>query len=350
VRLTVVFSGAALGALSLLTVAAHAQSARRASDRLRRRARYERTLDATTDRRGAPLSLPRAAQPVPFSEAPAPRTNAARPYDHVVLLSIDGLRPDAIALSDAPNLERLSQRGLSATEARTITLSYTLPSHASMLAGVDAPTHGLVHNDFTPRHGFSRAPTALYFAHDAGLATAMFVSKPKFRHLAIPGSVDVFERPSYQCPAVARRAASYIANVGAGLTFVHLSEPDSAGHDRGWMTVAYLRAIAAADVCLGALLTAIEARRDRDRFLLIVTSDHGGHGRTHGSTREVDRRIPWIAWGSAVRPGPHTEPVSVMDSAATALAALGLPLPPELEGRPVRAALSRATSGARAAP
>lgn len=347
-RSTQLFSAALVTALSSTTLVAHAQSARLASDRQRRRARYERTLDPTTDRRGAPLSLARSARAVAFRPAPPPSSGAARPYDHVVLLSIDGLRPDAIERSDAPNLLRLAQLGLSATEARTITLSYTLPSHASMLSGVDAPTHGLVHNDFSPRHGFTRAPTAMYFAHDAGLETAMFVSKPKFRHLAIPGSVDVFERPSYQCAPVVRRAASYLRTAGAGLTFVHISEPDSAGHDRGWMTLAYLRAIAAADLCLGVLLTAIDARPDRDRVLLIVTSDHGGHGRTHGSSREVDRRIPWIAWGSAVEPGPLSEPVSVMDTAATALAALSITATTPLEGRAVRAALSLSASSRRA--
>ncbi len=318
--------------------------ARADSDRLRRRSRYERTREPTT-RRGRPITLPLETQPVAFQPAPAP-SRATRPYDHVIVVSIDGLRPDAVMMTDAPNLRRLRQIGAWSTEARTITRSYTLPSHTSMLTGVDADRHGLVHNNFTPRYGFSRAPTALYHAHDAGLTTAMFVSKPKFRHIAIPGSVDVFSRPDYLCRRVMDAATQHIRQTREGLTFIHLSEPDGAGHERGWMTASYLRAIAAADRCMGTLLSTIEARADRDRVLLVISADHGGHGRTHGSTREEDMRIPWIAWGSRVTPGDFSDAVSTMDTAATALAALGLEVPSDMVGRPVQRALSRAAPSA----
>ncbi|MFO0557129.1 MAG: alkaline phosphatase family protein [Polyangiales bacterium] len=313
--------------------------ARGDSDRMRRRSRYERTREPTT-RHGRPITIPLATAPVQFNPAPAP-TQATRPYDHVVVVSIDGLRPDAVTMTDAPNLRRLRQIAAWSTEARTITRSYTLPSHTSMLTGVDADRHGLVHNNFTPRYGFTRAPSALYYAHDAGFTTAMFVSKPKFRHIAIPGSVDVFSRPDYVCRPVMNAAVEHLRQTREGLTFIHLSEPDGAGHERGWMTASYLRAIAAADVCMGTLLTAIEARADRDRILLIISADHGGHGRTHGSTREEDMRIPWIAWGSRVVPGEFSDPVSTMDTAATALAALGVEVPADMVGRPVQRALSR---------
>lgn len=313
--------------------------ARADSDRMRRRSRYQRTLEPTTHR-GRPITLPLESSPVEFQPAPAPSANA-RPYDHVVIVSLDGLRPDAIMMTDAPNLRRLRTIGAWATEARTIDRSYTLPSHTSMLSGVDADRHGLLHNNFTPTQGFTRAPTAFYFAHDAGFTTAMFVSKPKFRHIAIPGSVDVFSRPDYQCTRVVREAAAHIESTSVGLTFVHLSEPDSAGHDRGWMTASYMRAIAAVDRCVGVLLQSIQRRTDRDRVLLMISADHGGHGRTHGSTREEDLRIPWIVWGSRVEPGDFSERVSTMDTAATALAALGLVPPSDWTGHTVLRALAR---------
>ena len=36
---------------------------------------------------------------------------------------------------------------------------------------------------------------------------------------------------------------------------------------------------------------------------VIVTADHGGHGRDHGTERPEDVLIPWIAWGAGVEPG-----------------------------------------------
>jgi hypothetical protein len=316
-------------------------SAQRDSDHQRRRHRWEHTLDPT-ERHGHPIRVPLTSTPAAFGPPPAPvapTTPATAPYDHVVIISLDGLRPDAIALSDTPNLRRLREQGAWAADARTITHSYTLPSHTSMLTGVDTDRHGLVHNNFTPARGFVRTPTIFYLAHDAGFATAMFVSKPKLRHIAVPGSVDVFARPDYVCGPVVAAAASYLEHAGAGITFVHLSEPDEFGHSRGWMTEAYLRAVGDADRCVGTLMSVVQARPDQGRVLVIVTADHGGHGRSHGSERDDDMRIPWLAWGGHVERGTIATTVSTMDTAATALAALGIAVPDGIAGRPVVQAL-----------
>src|SRR5262249_60048171 len=85
-------------------------------------------------------------------------------------------------------------------------------------------------------------------------ATAMIVGKPKLRHAALPGTVDHFERPSYLCAGVARRAAEHFVTRRPDLMFVHFSDPDEAGHARGWMSPEYLRAVRESDRCLGQLL------------------------------------------------------------------------------------------------
>jgi arylsulfatase A-like enzyme len=48
--------------------------------------------------------------------------------------------------------------------------------------------------------------------------------------------------------------------------------------------------------------------------------------------------IPWIAWGAGVTPGEITAPVNTMDSAATTLQLLGVPVPESWIGRPVESA------------
>ena len=73
-----------------------------------------------------------------------------------------------------------------ALRAETVGDSSTLPSHSSMLSGVEVEVHGMEFDDFRPHREFIRVPTVLYRAHDAGLATAMFVAKTKLRHIAIP--------------------------------------------------------------------------------------------------------------------------------------------------------------------
>src|SRR5262249_41689725 len=151
------------------------------------------------------------------------------------------------------------------------------------LSGVEPSLHGMDFDDFHPERGFIRAPTVFTAAHDAGLATAMFVSKTKLRHIALPGSLDVWSLPHWSCERVAAAAASYLADAPPGVTFIHFSEPDDAGHMRRWMSTRYLAAIHRADACFGTVFDVLRARADHDRVLVIATADHGGHRRGHGT-------------------------------------------------------------------
>jgi len=77
-----------------------------------------------------------------------------------------------------------------------------------------------------------------------------------------------------------------------------------------------------------------------------VTSDHGGHGILHGTNRPEDVTIPWIALGGAARAGVVLQqPIMIYDTAATALFALGLPVPERWQGRPVTEALTGVPAG-----
>jgi hypothetical protein len=76
---------------------------------------------------------------------------------------------------------------------------------------------------------------------------------------------------------------------------------------------------------------------------LIVTADHGGNGRDHGSDNPLDVTIPWIAWGQSVTPGEITvRRVTTMDTASTVLFLLGISLPQGWMGAPVTNAFAAA--------
>ncbi|HTG74789.1 MAG TPA: alkaline phosphatase family protein, partial [Terriglobia bacterium] len=80
----------------------------------------------------------------PGSRVAAPRLTGLT--EHVVLVSIDGLRPDAISLKETPTLSRLTTEGSYTLSARTILPSKTLPSHTSMLTGQPPDIHGVSWN------------------------------------------------------------------------------------------------------------------------------------------------------------------------------------------------------------
>ncbi|HEV2129575.1 MAG TPA: ectonucleotide pyrophosphatase/phosphodiesterase [Longimicrobiaceae bacterium] len=280
------------------------------------------------------------------SPQPAALVPAGAVTRHVVVVSIDGLRPDAIPFARARTLERLMQEGAHAAEARTIFPSWTLPSHTSMITGVGVETHGINWNtNLTGIHGVVGVPTMLELARTAGLHTATFLGKRKLLHLLRPGSLDhaLYPRTEVYLAAdqVVEAAVRYLQFERPNLLFVHLPDPDLAGHLFGWMRFPYRWNVRRADQAVRALWEASQRAFGED-FVLIVTADHGGHGRTHGTAAELDMRIPWIAWGRGVSPGTISAPIQTYDTAATALWLLGVPVPAEWEGRPVRSAFSAA--------
>ncbi|HET6283442.1 MAG TPA: alkaline phosphatase [Polyangia bacterium] len=254
----------------------------------------------------------------------------------MIIISEDGLRPDALMSVGPPVHNSILKRGAYSLTARTIRHASTLPSHAAMLSGFDMREHGLSWNSWKPERGYILVPTVFDAAEHAGDSSAAFVGKRKLQHITRPGSVDVFSRPGFFCKKVVAEAARYFVEKKPKLEFIHFSDPDERGHAIGWMSDPQLEAIRSSDKCLGTLIDAVAAAGMAEDTLFILSSDHGGHGRNHSGRIEEDRLIPWIVWGPGVRPGHHiTTPVSTVDTAATALWALGYPNPPGLQGTPV---------------
>lgn len=286
----------------------------------------------------------RASAPAPVVAAPAPKIACpavgcvTRPAiaDHVIIVSQDGLRPDALLQAKAPAHAALMREGAYSLRAKTIRQASTLPSHAAMLSGFDVAAHGLSWNSWRPERGFIKVPTVFTAALGAGKEAAAFVGKRKLEHIAHPGTVTVFSRPGFFCKKVAEQAAAHFLEKRPQVEFIHFSDPDEGGHRAGWMSHEQLEAVGHADRCLSTLIAAVKGSGALDRTLLILSADHGGRGRNHSGATQDDRLIPWIAWGAGVRRGHRlrTQIVTV-DTAATALWALGHAAPDGGLGRPV---------------
>ncbi len=295
----------------------------------------------------AVLAVPAAAA---ASEKPSSRIS-----DHVVIISLDGLRPDAIAKFGATTLLRLMREGSYSLSAQTIMPSKTLPSHTSMLTGVDVDKHGIDWNsDETDAHGHVNVPTVFGLAKAAGWRTAAFFSKTKFHHLEAPATLDYVRSPGggfLNGKWTARRTTQYVEDYLESVTedpnliFVHIGEPDYAGHLFGWMSGTYGRAVREADRAVANVIDEANDRFGAGNYTLIVTADHGGHGRNHGSADPQDTTIPWIIWGKGVQSGTTLpEGIRTMDTAATALWMLNVDAPDQWVGRPVLAAFSAAAT------
>jgi arylsulfatase A-like enzyme len=274
--------------------------------------------------------------------APAGSQPAASVTRHVIVVSIDGLRPDAIDAYGAPTLQRLMREGSYTLSASTILPSRTLPSHTSMLTGQPPEVHGVLWNHVPTANARSiDVPNVFSLARAHGYTTAAFFSKAKFQPLQRRGTLDYSQAPGgwfgrWSSARTVDDVAGYLAGATPNLLFVHLADPDTAGHNGGWMTPEYGRGVLAADASLRRLLELAEDAYGGGQFSVIVTADHGGHDKGHGTEDPRDVTIPWIAWGRGVRPGViDTAAVRTMDTASTVLWLLGVSEPADWAGEAV---------------
>lgn len=281
--------------------------------------------------------------------------SAGRPVpglSRVLLISVDGLRPDLLLRANTPTIRGLMERGSYSMWARTTPIAVTLPSHTSMLTGVSPSKHGIEWNQDLPllHPVYPNRPTLFELAHRAGYTTAMAAGKPKFSALAKPGTLNwcfVPVKSNTTDEAVADTAARWIDAYAPQVLFVHLPSVDLVGHEHGWGSGEQIRAIANADQCIGRILEALGKRHLLEATLVLVTADHGGAGRSHGPDDPRSRTIPWIVAGPGLcrgldLTGDADLELRTEDTFATICWLLGIELREPIDGHPVTQVLCRA--------
>ena len=250
----------------------------------------------------------------------------------VILVSIDGMRPDGVMQCGNPFVEELMKTGSYTLNARTVFPSVTLPCHTSMFHSVTPERHGITTNDYVPQ---VRPIKGLFEQiSNAGGKCAMFYGWEPLRDVSRPGSLMVAEyQNAYSADNTDRilteKALKVIDELHPDFVFLYMVETDEkGGHDNGWMTDAYLKCIHDA---IENVKTVIE--KTKGEYTVIVTADHGGHDRGHGSDMPEDMTIPMFFQGEMFQPGKKLENVSLLDLTPTIADIMQVPFAREWEGK-----------------
>ena len=265
----------------------------------------------------------------------------------VVIISVDGLRPDLLLRASTPHMHRLLDAGSFTFWARTVAMCDTLPAHASMLTGVSVEKHGISWN----RHieeSYANVPTLFERAVQAGYTTALLSGKTKFVALCKPGTLTWSFVPTDEPntdESVAVRAAAVIRDHRPDVLFVHLANTDETGHACGWGSPEQMQTIAEADHAAGTILGAIQSAGVADTTCVILTADHGGRGYFHLPNDARSLHIPWIIAGPGIRRNFdltrfYRRQINIEDTFATACMLLAIPYGADVEGKPVRECLA----------
>ena len=255
----------------------------------------------------------------------------------VVLVLVDGMRPDGVMGCSHPFLRDLMKKSTYCMTTRTVMPSVTLPCHTSLFLSVDPDRHGILTNDW---HAQVRPIESLTeVVHRFAGSTAMMYNWEQLRDLARPSSLDFSymrrltkdDESSMACDReLTDVCIDNLNRAKPDFTFLYLGCTDEAGHRNGWMTQPYLDAISNASACIQRVYEALS-----EGDTLIVTADHGGHGRGHGDDTDECMNIPVMFCGPAFKPDCALESLSIKDIAPTITDVLGIPAPEDWEGKSV---------------
>lgn len=252
----------------------------------------------------------------------------------VILISIDGMRPDGLKQCKNPYLDELMKMSSYTFDAKTVYPSVTLPCHVSLFHSVPPERHGTTTNVYMPQ---VRPISGLFEQlKNYDKVSAMFYGWEPLRDISRPGSLkkaDYINAYSFEHTdgMLTDSAISYINLAKPDFVFLYMVETDEkGGHDSGWMSDTYLEYIYHA---INNVKRVIE--ETNGEYTVIITADHGGHDRSHGSDLEEDMTIPMIFYGPEFAKNKELSGISILDIAPTIADIFGISKAKEWEGKSI---------------
>ncbi len=289
---------------------------------------------------------------------------------NVVLITIDTLRADHLGCYGykqikTPNIDGLAADSSRFERAYTV-VPVTLPSHTAMLTGTYPMLSGM--HDFSANKLSPQQGTMATVLKQAGYATGAVVASAVldsrfglnqgfdfyYDHFDFSrleeANLDEMERPGN---VVADQALDWLGKNSQKKFFLwmHLYDPHypyrpPEPYSREYASQPYDGEIAFADEQVGRLLRFLKDKGLYQNTVIVLSGDHGEslgeHGeKTHGFfIYNVTMHVPLIIHLPG-KPATQTvaDPVSLVDLMPTVLAATGLDIPSQVQGRSLLSAL-----------
>lgn len=212
----------------------------------------------------------------------------------LLILGIDGCRPDALLLAQAPIMRELVESGTYSWYALSRPPTKSGPCWSSIMTGVWNDKHGVTDNTFANKNSyqyphffkrlkdFNPALNTASLVYWGGINSGVTTNADYVRSI---GNDD----------DLAAEAINLLNNDKYDCIFVQFGEIDAAGHSDNFSpnSPQYIAAIEKIDGLVGNLLAALHSRPtyQNENWLILTLADHGGNGSHHGGTMLEEMRI-----------------------------------------------------------
>lgn len=282
---------------------------------------------------------------------------AKKKAKHVVIIGIDGWAAEAVRRApagDLPNIHYLMDNGSWTLAKRSVMPSASAINWTSMFNGLPTEMHGFDKWNSTSGSIPSTSDNG------NGIPPTIFTIMREQRPSAQLGCVYDWDCIGILADSLALDfnyfiktyrgketmipteeytliATKYIKEKKPDLFVFYYGALDNAGHTYGWYGPEYMECQKSLDRGVGMVIQALKDAGIFDDTIIIMSSDHGGKDKGHGGFTMLELETPFIVFGNKVKTGfEFPEPMMQYDTAATIAYILGLDIPEDWRGKPMK--------------
>ncbi len=228
----------------------------------------------------------------------------------VLFIGSDGTTGSELRDIPTPNIDLLTEDAIYSYDAINNGITISGPGWSNLFTGVLDKKHKVVGNSFE-KNNLANHPDFLQIIkkHIPHYETAAFYTWLPIGIILNETDTRVARRYAHGGDAFVHQIAQdYLRNEPADATVVYYGDVDIAGHNFGFYKEVpeYYREVVQFDRYVGDLVDAINDRptRSKEDWLIVLSTDHGGHKTGHGGETLGERNIFLIVAGDPVR---HSE-------------------------------------------
>lgn len=266
---------------------------------------------------------------------------------HVVMIGSDGFSAEVVNANPGkfPNLERMMKEGSYTLEARSVLPSSSAINWATLLMGAGSEMHGFTEwGSKTPevepihvnKYGLFPGIFGEVREQIPNAVTGVVYSWNGIGHLFEKEAVNLDKGTSDNDDVATQIFCDFLKEKNPTLAFIHIGEPDHAGHSIGWMTPEYVKACEKVDSLVGVIYDCVKQNMDPKTTAVIFTADHGGKGTSHGGKTMNEMRVPYIIVGKGIPAGRKIDRIVMKyDNAPTIADMLRIEAPEQWYGKSI---------------
>lgn len=249
-------------------------------------------------------------------------------YDHVIVLAFDGWGSSSFETAIMPFLKSKLSESAWTLKKRSILPTSSACNWATMFKGAGPEAHGfIVWDTQSPAFDVTYADEKGNFPSVFSLFRKQYPDRDMGYFYQWEGMKYIFDMDDFSSTEafpvslegsekMKDAAIKYIKEKKPGLAAFIWDYPDKTGHTIGWYTEEYMKELSHVDTIIESIVNACIESQIIDETLFIITSDHGGHEKTHHQPLMSDLETPFLLFGKGIKPGEIKEPVMQYDVAS----------------------------------